>query len=100
MGDAVLTTAFLSYAGPFNQEFRSRLMETWKRTLKLREIPYTQSLNVTHMLSETTQMTEWMLQGLPSDDHSVQNATIVVRSSSYPLLIDPQVGILAFSVLE
>ena len=29
-------------------------------------------------------------KGLPSDDHSIQNATIVIHSHSYPLLIDPQ----------
>ena len=90
VGDAILATAFLSYAGPFNQEFRSRLMDIWKRTLKMRDIPFTQNLNVTQMLADTTQIAEWTLQGLPSDDHSVQNATIVIKASSYPLLIDPQ----------
>jgi len=90
VGDAILSTAFLSYSGPFNQEFRARLLETWKKTLKMRSIPFTLNLNVTQMLSDTTQTAEWTLQGLPSDEHSLQNATIVIRSSSYPLLIDPQ----------
>ena len=75
----------------------SRLVETWKRTLKLRDIPFTSNLNVTQMLSATSKgdvQAQWTVQGLPSDEHSVQNATIVMRSSSYPLLIDPQVGFL------
>ena len=90
VGDAILATAFLSYSGPFNQEFRSRLTDIWKKTLVAREIPFTQSLNVIQMLAETSQIAEWTLHGLPSDDHSIQNATIVLRSSYYPLLIDPQ----------
>ena len=33
---------------------------------------------------------EWALQGLPSDNLSLENATISTRSKSYPLLMDPQ----------
>ena len=67
VGDAILATAFLSYAGPFNQEFRTRLQHTWKRTLKLKSIPFTGNLNVTQMLSDTVQIAQWTLQGrIPS----------------------------------
>lgn len=42
------------------------------------------------MLVENATVSEWTLQGLPNDELSVQNALIVTKSRSYPLLIDPQ----------
>ncbi|XP_039763737.1 dynein heavy chain 5, axonemal [Pararge aegeria] len=90
VGDVVLATGFLSYCGPYNQEFRNSLFNTWMEILKSKQIPVTDNLNITNMLVESATISEWTLQGLPNDDLSVQNALIVTKSSSYPLLVDPQ----------
>jgi len=42
VGDVLLATGFLSYAGPFNQEFRKQLMKNWKKEMTQNHIPFSE----------------------------------------------------------
>ncbi|XP_069368231.1 dynein axonemal heavy chain 5 isoform X1 [Paralichthys olivaceus] len=90
VGDVLLSTGFLSYAGPFNQEYRCLLLELWKKEMEEKLIPFSPDLNVIGLLVDNATVSEWNLQGLPSDDLSIQNGIVVTKASRYPLLIDPQ----------
>lgn len=61
-GDILLATAFLSYSGPFNQEFRNLLLNDWQRELKQRRIPFGNNLNLTELLIDAPTVSEWNLQ--------------------------------------
>lgn len=61
-GDILLATAFLSYSGPFNQEFRNLLLSDWQRELKQRHIPFGNNLNLTELLIDAPTVSEWNLQ--------------------------------------
>ncbi|KAJ7395081.1 hypothetical protein BTVI_158454 [Pitangus sulphuratus] len=90
VGNVLLATGFLSYSGPFNQEYRNLLLQLWKKEMDNKKIPYSNNLNLTGMLVDNATVDEWNLQGLPNDDLSIQNGIIVTKASRYPLLIDPQ----------
>ncbi|XP_069055280.1 dynein axonemal heavy chain 8 isoform X2 [Lepisosteus oculatus] len=91
VGDVLQLTGFLSYCGPFNQNFRNMLLkEIWEVELRRRKIPFTENLNLISMLVDPATISEWNLQGLPGDDLSVQNGIIVTKATRFPLLIDPQ----------
>ncbi|XP_057271369.1 dynein axonemal heavy chain 8 isoform X1 [Pezoporus wallicus] len=91
VGDVLLCTAFLSYCGPFNQNFRDFLLkDLWETEMRAHKIPFTENLNLISMLVDLPTITEWNIQGLPGDDFSIQNGIIVTKSARYPLLVDPQ----------
>nr|XP_006825999.1 PREDICTED: dynein heavy chain 5, axonemal [Saccoglossus kowalevskii] len=90
VGDVLLATGFLSYTGPFNQDFRNQLQKTWKREMVSSKIPFSDDINLVSMLSDPATVGEWNLQGLPNDELSVQNGIIVTKATRFPLLIDPQ----------
>eukprot|EP01043_Picozoa_sp_COSAG02_P032009 COSAG02_NODE_2120_length_9782_cov_1.807085_2_plen_2245_part_00 len=91
VGDVALACSFISYCGPYNQEFRTLLLNTYfYEDCIERGVPVTKDLDVVPFLTTEAEMGEWALEGLPSDGLSIQNGILVTRSSRWPLLIDPQ----------
>ncbi|KAI4493643.1 hypothetical protein M0804_001819 [Polistes exclamans] len=90
VGDVVILTGFLSYCGPFNQEIRLLLQRKWFDFLRDKKIPCSKTINIVDVLTDTATIGEWNLQGLPTDELSIQNGIIVTKATRYALLIDPQ----------
>lgn len=55
-----------------------------------RKLPHTKGLDITSMLVDSATTGEWNLQGLPTDDLSIQNGILTTRASRYPIMVDPQ----------
>ena len=72
VGDVAKACAFVSYCGPFNSEFRAKLLQEYFHIdLISREIPVSEDLQLTQFLVDAATIGEWALEGLPSDDLSV-----------------------------
>ena len=97
VGDCAVACAFISYLGPFNQEYRAYCIEDkFISDCEARRVPVTPHLDVTDFLVDVGTIGDWNMQGLPTDPLSIQNGIIVTRSSRYPMLIDPQGQALAW----
>ena len=95
-GDVLLVAAFISYLGCFTKQYRLELFERkWLPFLKKLSKPIPLSLgyvgaNVLSLLTDDALIAQWNNEGLPSDNMSTENATILTNSVKWPLIIDPQ----------
>ncbi|XP_053327864.1 dynein axonemal heavy chain 10 [Spea bombifrons] len=91
LGDCLLCSAFLSYEGAFNWEFRKEMVYTdWQQDIQDREIPLSQPFRVESLLTDDVEISRWGSEGLPPDELSIQNGILTTRASRFPLCIDPQ----------
>lgn len=89
-GDCLMAIAFISYQGPFVTNYREKLSKIWhKKILKL-QIPISLEFSIVKFLTDPTLIRDWNIQGLPSDNFSIENGIIVTKCSRWPLIVDPQ----------
>ena len=89
VGDVFLSSAFLSYAGYFDQQSRQNLFTAWKHHLDMANILYRHDIARTEFLSDPDQRVGWQANNLPTDDLCTENAIMLSRFNRYPLIIDP-----------
>lgn len=89
-GECMLAAGFLSYFGPFEQDFRARMLYEHSKDLGEKEIKVRENFKLEELLSSEVESAEWNSQGLPVDELSIQNGILTLQSSRYPFCIDPQ----------
>lgn len=91
VGDVLMASAFISYAGPFNKKFRDNMIQNdFMKYFKANNILTSGSLDPVKLLTDESTAARWNKQNLPSDKVSIENGTILTNSERYPLMIDPQ----------
>lgn len=99
-GDALLSAAFIAYAGYFDQTYRHLMWQSWATHLTDAAIRYKPDLSLIEYLSSAEDRLAWTAHSLPSDDLCTENAIALQRSARYPLIVDPAGQATAFLVEE
>ncbi len=89
VGDCLLSAAFLSYIGYFNQTYRQLLFSTWQERLKSSHVKTKLDISLVEYLSSPSERLEWIKHNLPDDSLCQENGVILKRFHRYPLIIDP-----------
>ncbi|XP_074099131.1 dynein heavy chain, cytoplasmic isoform X3 [Cotesia typhae] len=89
IGDVLLSSAFLAYAGYFDQHYRQNLFTTWCQHLQNANLQFRPDIARTEYLSNPDERLRWQANALPTDDLCTENAIMLKRFNRYPLIIDP-----------
>lgn len=89
-GDVFLSSAAISYYGPFTGVYRAEIVDAWLKSIKETGIPCGDTFDLRAVMGDPVQIRDWNLQGLPADGVSINNGVMVVRGKRWPLMIDPQ----------
>ena len=89
-GDVLIAAGVMAYLGPFTKTFRMEAFENWVSSLKKADIPCSDQFSLSKTLGDSIKIRAWNIDGLPSDQFSIDNGIIVQNSRRWPLMIDPQ----------
>ncbi|CAF0885154.1 unnamed protein product, partial [Didymodactylos carnosus] len=90
IGNALLSASAINYFGPFNSEYRLKLMTEFQSILTKYNVQYSMKFNIIEFLTTKSEIRNWISENLPDDECSIENATLVKHSTKWTLLIDPQ----------
>ncbi|KAJ3372368.1 hypothetical protein HDU91_003796, partial [Kappamyces sp. JEL0680] len=96
VGDSLLSSAYLTYAGFLDQGNRSEVLKKWKGRLDDSGLAYQASLSLPDYLSSEDERRKWTTHSLPPDRLCQENAIMMKRALRYPFIIDPSNQALVF----
>ena len=89
-GDMLLASGVIAYLGPFTASYRQTAIERWSAKCAEVAVPFTAGFSLSAVLGDAVQTRRWVIEGLPNDTFSIENALIISKSRRWPLMIDPQ----------
>merc|ERR1719506_279449 len=70
--------------------FRSDAQTKWLTSLQTLQIPASKEFSLQACIGDAVKIRQWVIDCLPNDSLSIDNAIILDNSRRWPLMIDPQ----------
>ena len=69
--DVFISSAAISYNGPFTGAFRKSLVDYWMTLINAKDLPLSQDFQISKTLGDPLLIRDWVIDGLPSDSVSL-----------------------------
>lgn len=76
--------------GPFTSIYREQAISQWSDLLGTKNIPFSENFRLETTLGDPVKIRGWVVDRLPNDSFSIDNAIMLFESNRWPLMIDPQ----------
>lgn len=89
-GNMLIVSGYITYLGSFPFKYRSDIVKTWIDKCKSVNIICNDDFSLINCLGDHFEMQNWIINGLPNDTVSLENAIIVTHANRWPIIYDPQ----------
>lgn len=90
VGDIIVCSGVIAYLGVFIQSYRQECIKNWITMVRNFYIKSNDEVNMNAILGNQVKIRQWLIEKLPQDKFSIDNAIILENSDRWPLMIDPQ----------
>merc|ERR1719247_2865664 len=71
-------------------KYRVSTVGSWIQLMQENKVPASAEFSLRNVIGEDVTIRQWVIDKLPNDQVSIENALILSKSSRWPLMIDPQ----------
>ncbi|CAD7961252.1 unnamed protein product [Amoebophrya sp. A25] len=89
-GDILIASGIMAYLGCFTGVYRKEACDRWLARLTELQIPASAEFSLSNCIGDPVKIRKWVIDKLPNDSLSIDNAIILHSSRRWPLMIDPQ----------
>jgi len=91
VGDVLIASGIIAYLGCFLAKYRNESVSSWIGLMRENKLPASEVFELRKVIGEDVVIRQWVIDKLPNDAVSIDNALVLSKSARWPLMIDPQI---------